>query len=112
MKKILVVLALFAFQSAAMATELFPKGHTRCINRRVDACPSGTEFIWDDQGRCGCLSPDQYFDNDTCMRAMIRCLEPDETFHSVSGYRQVCDMNQEVTVGCGCFSEQKGFYPN
>ncbi len=62
------------------------------------ACPEivGIEYYTTGDGRCGCLSEDDFIPQRTCTRAFIVCREDlRETYTTVK-------LNGR-TVGCGCF---------
>lgn len=106
MRAFFLMSLLFASLSS-FSTTLFPREHTWCMNPTAEdataRCEEGQSFYTDQDGRCGCLTPDEFIDAKTCMAALIHC-EEGTTYSSIFEDRQMCGMYQSVYVGCGCFA--------
>ena len=66
-----------------------------CASAQIQ-CDEPFKFMHDQDGRCGCLSDDDYLSAETCMSAFILCHEDQGSYYSTL-------MHNEEYVGCGCF---------
>jgi hypothetical protein len=88
------VLGLCLSANANEAPKLYDADFCMRANIR---CAEDSQFVHDQDGRCGCLEKADYIPAEICEVAFIHCPEElDMTFSTLS--------NGDEVVGCGCFA--------
>lgn len=110
MSKQLVLIASFCLlASTSKAAEFYPAAHPMCLDQRSSdktKCSEGREFYFDESGRCGCLSPKDFYDMDSRIRIRITCDEG-QRYEVIYENYNMCGMIIKRSVSCGCFSNVK-----
>lgn len=109
--KLSIYVGMLLMSFSSFSAELMPAGHSTCLNNSAESCTEGTELYTDQNGRCGCLTPDEFIPIRTCMVATIGCdTQNGEFFSTLHTQRQMCGLTQNVEVGCGCFTMAEGMF--
>ena len=90
----------------SLAAELLPAHHASCKNIDIGLCGEGSELVFTEKGKCGCLRPDEYKSPNICMSAFIVCDEnAGQSFEGLYVYQHMCGFIENYRyVGCGCFT--------